>query len=613
MVWRRTNSYSIFIALLSVNPLLAQQPQATSVFPLGGRPGTALEVKIRGQNLEGTHALWFDCQGLKGEVQKVEGVVQTGEKASVAGAEKKEDRSPLQVFVKVTVDQSARLGAHAFRLISGRGVSNSLLFNVNPEPEIYEAAATLDSVSSGQRVTIPVVINGTIARKGELDRYSFEVGEDQQLLFEVISEWPRGKVPWLALYKPRGSWFDPQRLILTGANSRSVAHSPRLVRRFSRSGRYVVEVGALHSGYAATSSAGGAEYSYQLRIVPAPNLKIEERKEPVCSTVHPETHVWKERDFARHLHPDRLQELRGRTVVAAVQKKDGEVGSGAYGTNEAHDLCESKETIKLLVPVSVENEPNDSTAQALGVEVPVVIEGTISPPGDIDYFKFNIRPGQKLAFEVETPESRPLQFNPRLGLSHSEEPKVEVLSNLYKEIGGGGNAWTKSFEPKVISVFEKGGEYFLQVREFTSRHGSPECVYRLLIRTQLPHVGETWIKEDHLNLVSGEVRKLTVVSELEEGFTGELAVTVKNLPPGVQVLPAAEIRRPSPPPLGGLNRERFRPQTGTVTVVLLAEVEAPVSRVPQLTEVEVRPIVEGKPGAPIPVKGIPVMVVKSPD
>ena len=55
-------------------------------------------------------------------------------------------------------------------------------------------------------------------------------------------------------------------------------------------------------------------------------------------------------------------------------------------------------------------------AQATAFDLPAILEGTISHPGDIDHFRFRAKAGQKLAFEVHAPLVGPPHFNPRLEL-----------------------------------------------------------------------------------------------------------------------------------------------------------------------------------------------------
>ena len=50
--------------------------------------------------------------------------------------------------------------------------------------------------------------------------------------------------------------------------------------------------------------------------------------------------------------------------------------------------------------------------------------------------------------------------------------------------------YLKAAQPKATHSFERAGEYILQVRDITSRYGNPNYRYRILVRPQIPHVGE---------------------------------------------------------------------------------------------------------------------------
>ena len=49
-----------------------QSPEVLSVFPLGGRLGTQVEVRVRGVALDGAYAVWFDTPSLKGHIRKID-------------------------------------------------------------------------------------------------------------------------------------------------------------------------------------------------------------------------------------------------------------------------------------------------------------------------------------------------------------------------------------------------------------------------------------------------------------------------------------------------------------------------------------------------------------
>ena len=167
-------------------------------------------------------------------------------------------------------------------------------------------------------------------------------------------------------------------------------------------------------------------------------------------------------------------------------------------------------------------------------------------------------------------------------------------------------------EPKTIYSFDKTGVYQLQIRDLTSKYGQSNFVYRLLIRPQIPHVGEIKLQEQQLNLEAGQAKKLTIVIDQEEDFLGQIAVNIENLPPGVRLRPAVEVRSKTPPPLGSIHPKRFRPKQETVYVMLLASADAPVSSSPHFVDIKFQPIVDGTPGESIFSQQIPIMVIQPP-
>jgi hypothetical protein len=266
----------------------------------------------------------------------------------------------------------------------------------------------------------------------------------------------------------------------------------------------------------------------------------------------------------------------------------------------------------LLSSVS-EHEPNDALAQAAEISIPAIVEGAIQRPGDIDNFKFKVKAGQKLAFEIETPGVGPPLFNPRLGIVDSRDR--ELFSNVHRRVSLYNNnsdrqVYLRGIEPKAIYTFEKDGEYVLQVRDITSRYGGADYRYRICVRPQVPHVGEVLVSpSDRVNLIRGQSRKLTIVTSHEEGFTGDVTFSFTGLPEGVEAFPAAEVNDKRDPTDVDENADAVAPKVQTITIVLLAGSKAPVTAAAKVVQLNCRPIAGGRPGPSLLVSRIPLMVV----
>jgi hypothetical protein len=327
-----------------------------------------------------------------------------------------------------------------------------------------------------------------------------------------------------------------------------------LTYHFTRPGRYAVGVSSIF--------ARGGDFAYLLRIAPA------------APAAPADPLAWGK---------GRLAGLYARTVAAAAPPE--KVPPGATGQAPQTAPAPGKPAgtpADAPVVVLKEQEPNDAPAQAASFTIPAVLEGTVGKPGDIDCFRFTAGAGQKLVLEIDTPHAQPPQFNPRVDVADASG--AVVLTNLQTQPGQVGQVL-----PKVVGVLEKAGTYCVRVRDLTAIHGSPDHRYRVFVRPQVPHAGDTTVQGGPcINLAPGAAASLTLVTPKEEGFTGDFAIAVEGLPPGVTAL------------FG----------TAGSTVVFHAAADAPPTPLPVVARITGRPVVAGKVGAVRKVKDIPVMVVR---
>jgi hypothetical protein len=432
----------------------------------------------------------------------------------------------------------ARVGFRNLSLISPGGLSGGIPFWVGPEAVLQETAASHSTPETAQPVKLPVAVNGRISASGQLAYYAFEIAHEQTVVFEVLAFHGTGFDPQLALYEAGGSYLDPHRsrrlLFHEEVTQGGMPANRRMTYHFTKAGRYLVSLGNVFA-------QGGGDFSYLLRLAPAGRADAAE-----------DALSWARR---------RLRDIRARAVEAAAAE----------------------------VALVREAEPNDDPARATAFAVPAVLEGTIGHPGDVDCFRFRARAGQKLAFEVQTPCAGPPYFNPRLDVLNARG--AVVLSNLHVQDGKIGTVDAKMIrvDPEVVGKLDEEGEYTLRVRDLTSVQGGPEHLYRILVRPQVPHVGEVRVQpEGPINLAPGGRQRLTVSVPGKEGYTGSVALSVEGLPPGVRAFVGAN---------------------GS-TAELVADASAPGTPMPQVVRIFGLPVVGGKSGSAFPVAEVPVMVVR---
>lgn len=497
-------------------------------------------------------------------------IVKTGPEARTEGAGK---RTPLDVVeLRIQTSADAEPGRYTFRLVTPSGVSNALPIQitesvVTPEPEgSHETPETAVAVPK-----VPVMYTGKIARRGESDFYAIDVKAKETLTFQVVSGLPslgaaggnaNGFDPSISIYEPGGSWFDSKRVNRIAFNDEPLWVLGRmtdayLVQTFPKAGRYFVRIEAF-------SGQGGPDYSYQLKMLPG-NVPQDQPSGKAG---------WEERTYQRRLSSDRLNELAERGAKPRTQK-------------------------------SIE------TYRAGGeFKLPATIEGVIATPGWAERARFHLDGPQDIAIEIETPNTGPPEFNPIVRLLDSAGE--EVVTNIFAGRGACTGAMNKGLTAKTIVPMRNPGDYSIEIRDATSDMGGPDFRYRVQVRPQIPHIGVVKIDEDHINIAPGEAKTVRVTFDREEDYRDAVAVSVDSLPPGVQVLTAADYEPDRDPPANVGKRERYVARTERTVVAFAVAADAPLMKQPQIVRLTVRPIANGKPGQVIADKQILLMVVAKP-
>ena len=374
--------------------------------------------------------------------------------------------------------------------------------------------------------------------------------------------------------------------------------------RFLQDGTYFLEVSPLFG-------TGGSASTYQVKVGASKPASLYEVPTEQPSDEGPE---W---NFSRELDGNWMAGLEARSLddggESARSKPETSIQTSADNAGS-----EQKPT-RLLNPQAglssiSEREPNDQVSQAQEIPIPSIVVGSIGRAGDVDNFKFKVEAGQKLAFEIETPNAKPPFFNPRFGVVDSQDH--ELLSNVERRLSVYNNnsdphVVLNGMEPKAIYSFEHSGDYFLQVRDITSRYGNPSYRYRILIRPQIPHVGEVSVMEgDRINLIRGTPKKLTIIASYEEGFRGDVSFAFSGLPEGVQAFPATQFDEVKAAIEVTENPDVISPRKQKTTIVLLASSEAPLTSEPAKVQLHCWPMVNGKIGPNLLVRELPLMVVE---
>ncbi len=572
-------------------PKVQAEPKLLSVYPFGGTIGTELKAEVRGTALEGAYGVWFDSDGLTATVERVD-VVEPSEDDKKSYDTKKSKAEPKQKAVlAVRISDTAESGVYRLRLVTPQGLSDSLVFRVHRQPAIEETEQVHSSAEAAQWLKErPIALNGKIGAKGEVDYYQFEARAGEELLFEAYAG-TAAMDPTLTLFAPTGSWLNPARLTRLAYNNEPVhfpgySNESRLTYRFDKAGRYLLRVESF-------LGAGSADHVYQLRVSAADSTGRKThrtRYRPAQTSAN----RWQERDFTRELPPNHMDILWSRSV---------EPPPPDASEKEAEDEPKkTSEPFRGPIPAT----QVDPGAEPVEVTLPAMIEGAIERAGDVDRVRFEAKRGDRVVLEIQTTEATVPDFNPFLKVM--DENGVEVFTNIHSNLNNNGGFIMKTIQPKTTFTFLRDGTFTLEIRDVTTQLADDRFAYRVLLRPQVPHVGAVHIAENLLNLNPGEVKKISIVTDQEEGFDGYIGLTAEGLPQGVRTMMATEVTPVKPPPLNDGKKHRYVAKNQIATLLFMADVDAPATTMPSKVKIKATPVRAGRMGKPVEVKELLVMV-----
>jgi hypothetical protein len=205
-------------------------------------------------------------------------------------------------------------------------------------------------------------------------------------------------------------------------------------------------------------------------------------------------------------------------------------------------------------PVFLETTNNDVGETAQTISPPCEMAGQLYPAGDQDWFAFDARKGDIYWLEIFSERmgapTDPMFVVQRITKGDKGESKVSDVQESYDSEGNIGGFKTSSRDPLSRFEVKEDGTYRAQVRDLFNRiSAQPGNFYRLAIRKETPgfslavlHSLPVTKKEREVApwstvLRRGETLPLNVLAQRRDGFSGDIALSVENCPPGVTSSP----------------------------------------------------------------------------
>ncbi|MCY2928984.1 MAG: PPC domain-containing protein [Planctomycetota bacterium] len=545
---------AVVVLAIAVAATAQQQgppPQIGYVYPAGGQAGSELLVTVGGRNLAEASGARFWGEGLRAvvheQIQLPNGKdVQTlrdelkelqarGGRPGRAGASKPATRPTLRrpltpedlkrldeirtllmlvqkrrtnpalaesLVLRVTIDPIARPGRHEIRLETPGGLSNPLAFFVQALGEYRETESELITDRTESGVTLPVVINGQIM-PGDVDRFQFAARKGQRL---VLSAAARELVPYISDAVP--GWFQAV-IALYDSTGKELAYAdhygfradPVLLCEIPADGQYVVE--SRDSLY-----RGREDFVYRLAVGELPFIPIHfplggqaGAKTPVALTGWNLPSASLAAEFLTPgVHP--LSVGQGQGVSNAVPFAADALADG------------------------MEKEPNDTVATAQPITLPIIINGHIDRPGDVDVFRFEGRAGQAIIAEVtarrlDSPLDSVLRLTDSAGKQlafNDDQPDPAAALQ------------THHADSLLTAALPADGTYYLHLGD-AQHKGGGEYAYRLRVSGPRPDFALR-VTPSSLIVRRGGSVPLTVNVLRHDGFAGEIALALKDPPAG---------------------------------------------------------------------------------
>jgi hypothetical protein len=486
---------SAWLAVLTAQAALAATPVITELRPRGAEIGRPFTLTLVGRNLgEGarvtsTLAAAFT---LMTPVQTPGGMQEAGRVLSFL----------------VEPKAAAAPGVYPLRIETPAGMSNILLFTLGTFPEVTEEeslpdspAHRNDSIETAEPVAaVPVVVNGTL-RGPERDIFRIAGRAGERRVFEVEA-------------RRCGSAVDPVLRILDGSG-KQLARSDdapgagldaRLDFTFPKDGSYYVEV-------------TDARFSTQVQNFY--RLKMGAYQ------------------YADGIFP--LGGRRGEQVP--VTFFGGRMGAGKKSNVDLRGAAPSEALTRVALPDSpalpfvfaIGDLPELMEPLAGAVPVPSVVNGRLDKDGEVDRYRVNVEPGEKLLFELQARELGTSRLEGIITLYGANGKKLDSAGDqpLTEDVFAVQGTSRTSSDPFLNFTAPADAHEIVVTVEDLARRGGPFYGYRLITRRQAEDF-KLSIASPYVNIPAGGTVAISVSAD-RRGFDGPIQLTIPDLPRGVRV------------------------------------------------------------------------------
>jgi hypothetical protein len=408
------------------------------------------------------------------------------------------------IILKVKLAADAEPGEREVRLKTATGLSNPVTFHVGQLPEYAEKEQKNKAEDAKVLSELPIVINGQIM-PGDVDRFRLKLSKGTRL---VMAASARELTPYLADAVP--GWFQAT-LALYDASGDEVAYAddyrfhpdPVLFYKIPSDGEYVLEIkDAIYRGR--------EDFVYRITV----------GEMPFVTSIFP---------LGGKAGTDTTVQMKGwnlPTNELKLDANDKEQGIVPVSLHRDELVSNCMPFAVDTLPEYIEKEANNNHSDAQKITLPVIVNGRIDKPGDWDVFGFKGNAGDKIVAEVHARRlNSPLDSI--LKLTNANGQKL-IFNDDHEDKGAG--LTTHHADSLLSTTLPTDGFYYMHIGD-TQTKGGDAYGYRLRISPPRPDF-ELRIVPSSINARAGATVPITVYALRKDGFTGNIAVALKDAPKG---------------------------------------------------------------------------------
>ncbi|HWE03547.1 MAG TPA: PPC domain-containing protein [Tepidisphaeraceae bacterium] len=505
-------AFALFVARTFGNP-----PVAKYIFPAGGQRGTTVEARVGGCFFHGEAGFEMLGSGVKAPatIRQIDTIWFESPLIPQPASQQAEDY-PKDYACTIKIAPDAEAGLRGWRAWTSQGATSAMPFVIGDLPEVVER----ETQGAGPvRVKLPVTINGRIFPRENVDVWTFHAGAGERITCDVSA-------------KRLGSPLDAELRISDPAGKPVAAQlvradgDPRLHFTAGADGIYQVRIHDVAYG-------GLQNYVYRLTISADPCV---DHIYPLGGRRGSRVHF----DLFGHALTANAQDLQlpdGANLLPESSRGDSPVASGGFRLIQFDQNGHPANAIRVAVddlPEVLEVEPNDRPTDVKPVEIPVILNGRIDHPGDVDYWAIDAKKGQPVDMDL---------WAGRLGSPLDSVLSVEDASG--KQLFRNDDRASGQPDSRLAFKAPADGIYYIRVEDRFASRGGKEFAYRLHVATPPPDFWLT-LSADAITLprpidspADATAKKppppVTLKVEVERlgGFAGPVQLTLDGLPDGV--------------------------------------------------------------------------------